>query len=220
MCKVNFVTEFNTFMRYARDNSLSLRERMFWVALFYIANDRAIYNEQTQEYDWPDGFIQVSNNELNLYTCLDKRAIENIRNGMKQRGLIDFVPGMKNKKHPAYKINYLTACDVGDKIVPNHTPNNAPNHVPNHTPNHVPNHTPNHVPDSVPKGGFLGTNLHPTMPPYPKPNNININNNQGGEGARENQMHFHRGIGFVDLQREPEGNRSEGLVPMGREAGL
>ena len=47
MSKVNFVSEFNLFMRYARDSSLSLRERMLWIALFYIANDRATVNEQT-----------------------------------------------------------------------------------------------------------------------------------------------------------------------------
>lgn len=85
MSKVNFVSEFNLFMRYARDSSLSLRERMLWIALFYIANDRATFNEQTQEYDWPDGFIHVSNGELNLYCCLDKRAIETLRNGLKQQ---------------------------------------------------------------------------------------------------------------------------------------
>ena len=51
MSKVNFISEFNLFMRYARNNNLSLRERMLWIALFYIANDRATYNEQTQEYD-------------------------------------------------------------------------------------------------------------------------------------------------------------------------
>ncbi len=31
MCKVNFVSEFNSIMRYARDYSLSLRERMLWI---------------------------------------------------------------------------------------------------------------------------------------------------------------------------------------------
>ncbi len=48
MSKVNFVSEFNAIMRYARDNCLPLRERMLWIALFYIANDRAVYNEQTE----------------------------------------------------------------------------------------------------------------------------------------------------------------------------
>ncbi len=133
MSKVNFVSEFNMFMRYARDNSLSLRERMLWIALFYVANDRATYNEQTQEYEWPDGYIQVSNNELNLYCCLDKRAVETLRNTLKQRGLIDFIAGQKNKRNPAYKINYLSV-NVGYKIVPNPPPNNAPNDDPNTPP--------------------------------------------------------------------------------------
>ena len=94
MCKVNFVSEFNMIMRYARNNGLSLRERMLWIALFYIANDRAIYNERTEEYDWPDGFISVSNGELNLYSCLDKRGIDTLRNSLRQRGVIDFTPGV------------------------------------------------------------------------------------------------------------------------------
>ena len=93
MSKVNFVNEFNLFMRYARNNGLSLRERMLWIALFHIANDRAIYNEQTQEYDWPEGLFFVSHGELYSFCCLDKRSIETLRNSLKQRGLIDFKPG-------------------------------------------------------------------------------------------------------------------------------
>ena len=147
MSKVNFVSEFNLFMRYARDNGLSLRERMLWIALFYVANDRAVYNEQTSEYDWPDDFIQVSNGELNLYCCLDKRAIETLRNQLMQRGLIEFVPGKKNKRNPAYKIHYLSV-NVGYKIVPNTPPNYVPNDVPNNDPNDDPNTAPNPSPFS------------------------------------------------------------------------
>ena len=85
MSKVNFVSEFIAIMRYARDYSLTLRERMLWIALFYAANDRAVYNEHAQEYDWPDGFFQVSNGELNLYSSLDKRAVETLRTALQQR---------------------------------------------------------------------------------------------------------------------------------------
>ena len=42
MSKVNFISEFNLFMRYARNNNLSLRERMLWIALFYIANHKDV----------------------------------------------------------------------------------------------------------------------------------------------------------------------------------
>ena len=141
VCKVNFVSEFNLFMRFARNNNLSLRERMLWIGLFYIANDRAIYNDQIKDYEWPDDFMLVSHNELNLYCCLDKRGIEAVRNQLRQRGLIDFRPGVKNRSNPAYKINYLSP-DVGYKNVPNDVPNDVPNHVPNDVPNHVPNDVP------------------------------------------------------------------------------
>ena len=167
MCKVNFVSEFNLFMRFARNNNLSLRERMLWIGLFYIANDRAVYNDQTKDYEWPDDFMLVSHNELNLYCCLDKRAIETLRNQLRQRGLIDFRPGVKNKSNPSYKIIYLSP-DVGYK--------NVPNDVPNHVPNDVPNDVPNHVPNDVP-------NLYPSVSPLPKyksgnPEKRNINQNK------------------------------------------
>lgn len=230
MSKVNFVSEFNSFMRYARDSSLSLRERMLWIALFYVANDRATYNEQTQEYDWPDDFIQVSNGELNLYCCLDKRAIETLRNNLKQRGLIDFQAGQKNKRNPAYKLLYLST-DVGYKKVPNPPPNNAPNDVPNHAPNYAPNHVPNDAPRYTPSHAenppVLGANLYPTMPPYSKykytNQEIGGNESRTGTGAEQtrypNAGNFQHqpSQGFVDLGAAAPA--CEGFVPLPWEEG-
>ena len=202
MSKVNFVSEFNSIMRYARDYSLSLRERMLWIALFYIANDRAVYNEQTQEYEWPDGFIQVSNGELNLYCCLDKRAIETLRNTLKQRGVLDFQPGVKNKRNPAYKLNYLT---VGCKNVPSNVSSGASNTVSNHVPNPVPNDAPGYTEQEA----RLGTKMHPTMSPYLKVNNINHTRMQAGAGVSQ-------GMNFVDLNVPPV---CSGFVPLPWEEG-
>lgn len=229
MSKVNFVSEFNLFMRYARDSSLSLRERMLWIALFYIANDRATYNEQTQEYDWPDDFIQVSNGELNLYCCLDKRAIETLRNGLKQRGLIDFQPGQKNKKNPAYKINYLSV-NVCYKKVPNDVPSNVPKDAPNNVPNNAPSNAPDPVPDRAVNNGAFGAKMHPTMPPYPK--DKYANNPQSGYGGGINPSSGQRytpdsngggnqpaagDFGFVDLSKN--GGGCEGFVQLPWEEG-
>ena len=72
--------------------------------LYYFKN---MYNEHTQEYDWPDGFFQVSNGELNLYSSLDKRAVETLRTALQQRSILDYRPGIKNKRNPAYKMNLL-----------------------------------------------------------------------------------------------------------------
>lgn len=134
MCKVNFVDEHNCFMRYARNNLLTGRERLLWLALFTIANDRAIYNANTRSYEWPDGFFPVTNSELSSHSTLDKRGIESIRNRLKQRGLIDFEKGERNAKAPMYKINYLS-LNVGYKFVPNDAPNVPPNDMSNVPPN-------------------------------------------------------------------------------------
>lgn len=203
MSKVNFVSEFNLLMRYARNNGLSMRERMLWIALFYLANDRAIYNEQTKDYDWPDGFIPVSNGELNLYCCLDKRAIDTLRNSLKQRGLIDFTPGLKNKRNPAYRLNYLSV-NVGYKNVPNDVPNNDTKNAPNNVPNDVPKDASNSVPNTS---------------PYPKYNKYPCVNQRE---TRAKEVHPKRNgankaqagidFGFVDLDN---GDCSEaGFVPL------
>lgn len=159
MSSINFIDEFNCFMRYARNNQLNGRERLLWTALFSIANDRAIYNAQTRVYEWPGDFFPVPNGELTLHSTLDKRGIESVRNSLKQRGLIDFHAGFKNKKPAEYKINYLSV-DVGYKIVPNDVPNNAPNSVPKDVPNVVPNNVPNNAPfiidiNNLQNGGSL-----------------------------------------------------------------
>ena len=194
MSRVNFVSEFNAIIRYARDNCLPLRERMLWIALFYVANDRAVYNDHTQEYEWPDGYIQVSNGELGLYCCLDKRGIETLRNTLKQRGILDFRPGLKNKRNPAYKLNYLT---VGCK--------NAPNDATNSVPSYVPNVVPNHVARYAEQEDMLGAKMCPAVSPYPKDKYTNQTTN----GVGVNQ-----GIGFVDLSAPPV---CTGFVPLPRE---
>ena len=148
MCRVNFLKEFNLIMRYSKQYGLSLRERMLWIALLYIANDRAVYDEQIGAYDWPDDYFPVSNGELELESTLDKRAISTVRNSLKQRGLIDFRPGMKNARVPEYRLIYRS-LHVGCKIVPNDVPNMSPTMYPTnpqectqHVPNSVPNETP------------------------------------------------------------------------------
>lgn len=128
--KVNFVSEFNAIMRYARNNGLSSRERLLWIGLFTVANDRAIYNEQTGEYDWPEGYISIPNGELTLQTTLNKRGIETVRESLKELGVIEYIPGARNTQVPRYKLNYLTV-NVGYKSVPNDVPSIIPNDVPN-----------------------------------------------------------------------------------------
>lgn len=183
MSRVNFLDEFRSIMRYASQNGLSMRERMFWIALFYIANDRAVYNKNAGIYEWPDGYFPVSNSELNLYGCLDKRGVDSIRNQLKQRGILEFTKGMRNSKNPMYKLNYLSP-HVGCKNVPNDVPNNVPNNVPNDAPNSVPNNVPKVPPlPKTKETGLDKTKASETATPSPS-------GEDGDGGSITNLIHY------------------------------
>lgn len=179
MSQQNFVEQFRLFMEYARKNSMHSRECMLWVSLFYLANEEATYNAETQTYEWPDDFFAVSNGELNSYGRFDKQAVESLRNRLKQRGLIDFIKGNRNNTTPMYRIHYFVKA--GNKIIPNiyanNTPNNDANHIPNNTPNNHANNDTNHIPN---------------MPPL----RVNINNNIPGNTGS--------GIDYFDDEEDQE----------------
>ena len=95
----NYVREHRRFIRYASDNKLTSAERLLWYALI------EIFNEESEGNVWTDDFIRISNNRV-LMLC-DPMGIDTMvraRNGLKQRGLIDFKPGSRNKENPAYRI--------------------------------------------------------------------------------------------------------------------
>ena len=113
---VNFIKQFKLIMEYGKRNKLSSYERMFYVALFYCANQYAMANENQ---DWPEEYFPVSNSEINSWTGFDERAIRNLRNNLKQRGLIDFKKGDGKKHDPQYRFFYLQ--QTGYKIAPDRT---------------------------------------------------------------------------------------------------
>lgn len=146
MCTINFVREFGLMMEEARRECLGCRERMLWIALFYIANDRAKYNAQTQTYEWPEGFFVVPNYELDSYCDLNKKAVLDLRNRLKQRGYIDFSKGDRNAEKPMYKLNYLSLREFGGENAPKEAPNIYPNSAPKEAPNIYPNDDPKRGP--------------------------------------------------------------------------
>lgn len=175
--KISYVAELNAFMRYARNECLTGRERLLWIALFNAANERALRNAMTKDQDWPGDFFPVANGEINLNSTLDKRAIEATRNSLKQRGLIDFRPGSRNKKNPEYRLFYLSN-GVGHNFVPNGVPNNAPNGVPNTSPT-----------------------MYPTMAPY-----IDIDKIRVSTGEEENKNSAYHQDGGADDSSEGKEN--------------
>lgn len=103
MCYVNYVRESMAFMEYASDERISGSERLLWQALFHIMNQRA------KGSDWPEGFISIPNARILFYASFGEDTLVAARNKLKQRGLIDFTPGKKNKAAPQYKMNYFSA---------------------------------------------------------------------------------------------------------------
>ena len=98
---INYVREHTRFMEYATDEHLTSSERLLWYALMHIMNARAQGNV------WPEEYIRISNDRLLSYCPMKYDTMAAARNSLKQRGLIDFVSGNKNKLSPSYKINYF-----------------------------------------------------------------------------------------------------------------
>ena len=103
MCYVNFVREHMAFIEFASDKNLTGNERTFWYALIHIMNQRA------NGSDWPEDFISIPNSRLLSYVPFSENKIQEIRNRLKQLGLIDFRKGDRNKRAPEYKMVYFSA---------------------------------------------------------------------------------------------------------------
>lgn len=101
MPKVNYIREINRFMEYACDEHVTASERLLWYALMHICNQRA------QGAVWPDEYIRVSNDRLLSLCPMKYDTMVTARNGLKQRGLIEFIKGEKNKLSPAYRMCYF-----------------------------------------------------------------------------------------------------------------
>lgn len=144
MSQINFVAEFRAIMETCRRDSVSGRTRLLWIALFYLANDRAREDEQTGAWEWPDEFFPVNNYELATHCPLEKRAILEARNRLKQMGVIDFKAGDNAMKPAKYRIKYLSVSQWC-KNAPQHAPQEAPQHAPQEAPQHAPQGAPYYI---------------------------------------------------------------------------
>ena len=151
MSQINFVAEFRAIMETCRRDSVPGRTRLLWIALFYLANDRAREDEQTGAWEWPDEFFPVNNAELATHCPLEKRAILEARNRLKQMGVIDFKAGDNAMKPAKYRIKYLSVSQRC-KIAPQHAPQEAPQHAPQEAPQHAPQGAPYYININMDKG--------------------------------------------------------------------
>ena len=141
MSQINFVAEFRAIMETCRRDSVPGRTRLLWIALFYLANDRAQEDEQTGAWEWPDDFFPVNNAELATHCPLEKRAMLEARNRLKQMGVIDFKAGDNAMKPAKYRVKYLSVCQRYK---------NAPQEVPQQVPQEVPQQAPQSAQQGVP----------------------------------------------------------------------
>lgn len=102
--QVNYVKEINAFHSYANARLLSAGERLLWFGLMDYIN-----RHEAAGAEWPAGYICISNKQLVSHVPFGENALIDARNKLKQRGLLEFIPGKKNKEAPQYKIHYLTA---------------------------------------------------------------------------------------------------------------
>ena len=149
---VNYVREINAFHRYANVNFLGSSERLLWFGLMdYINLHYASGSE------WPGDFISIPNKGILSHVPFGEDTLTEARSRLKQRGLIEYLPGKKNKEAPKYRIHYFsmelsTGCQQ-----------NVGTDYPEKTGN-VPGNMPGNVPGSQP---YINLNVTPRNP---KPN--------------------------------------------------
>lgn len=117
MAAVNYIVEHEAFIVYAQDNGLSAAEQLLWYALCHIFNRRA------QGGQWPDGFIRVTNKTVLSLLPFTEDTMAAARNRLKQRGVIDYVPGRKKAEIPMYRMIYFSVPAASDPEDPVFCPN-------------------------------------------------------------------------------------------------
>lgn len=218
--RVNFIEQHIMFMEYGKRNKLSSHERMFYIALFYCANSLAMRNKT---HEWPSDYFPVSNSDLNSLTGFDKRAISNLRNSLKQRGLIDFQKGNGKKSDPKYKIFYFT--EIGCEFVPDRGTNggenvpdtengykNAPVNSPTEYKN-APDTVPDSVPDTVPDDVLIGYENAPDI--Y-----TSLNNQTNNKINKNININKNNPFTSYPIMQEPEDISSEKMGIEGMDANI
>lgn len=108
---VSYVKECRAFTEFASDERITANEVVLWHALFELFNRRAASSI------WPDGFIPLPNGKVLALTTFGSgdsanETLRKARDNLKNRGLIDYIPGEKRKKAPMYRLHYFHALPI------------------------------------------------------------------------------------------------------------
>ncbi len=157
---VNYVREINAFHRYANVNFLGSSERLLWFGLMdYINLHYASGSE------WPGDFISIPNKGILSHVPFGEDTLTEARSRLKQRGLIEYLPGKKNKEAPKYRIHYFSmelSTGYQQNVGTDYTEKTG--NMPGNVPGNVPGNIPGNVPGSHP---YINLNVTPRNP---KPN--------------------------------------------------
>ncbi len=157
---VNYVREINAFHRYANVNFLGSSERLLWFGLMdYINLHYASGSE------WPGDFISIPNKGILSHVPFGEDALTEARSRLKQRGLIEYLPGKKNKEAPKYRIHYFSmelSTGYQQNVGIDYTEKTG--NMPGNMPGNIPGNIPGNVPGSHP---YINLNVTPRNP---KPN--------------------------------------------------
>ena len=110
---VFYIRERNAFYSWLTLNHISPTAQALWNALF------TIYNAQ----GWPDEWLEVPESLLCSYMHVGKQALYDARNQLKNKGLLDFQKGNRNKQAVKYRPIWLTPQDEADE-----TPQQGPSY--------------------------------------------------------------------------------------------
>ena len=182
---VNYVREINSFNRYANDNFVTAAERLLWFGLMDCINVNFANGSI-----WPGEFVPIPNKRLLSHVPYGEDALMDARNRLKQRGLIEYKPGQKNKTAPQYKIHYFNIEDfsTGYQQAFDSNPENTGN-MPGNMPGNVPGNVPGNMPD---------INLNVNYDVYPDVNpDVDVNTDDDADGVRAIAQERARAKGVV-----------------------
>ena len=157
---VNYVREINAFNRFANDNYLSSGERLLWFGLMDYINLHFASGSE-----WPGDFISIPNKGILSHVPFGEDALIDARNRLKQRGLLDYIPGKKNKEAPKYKICYFASTQFSTgyqqkiECCPENT-GNVPGNVQGKLPGKLPGNVQGKLPGKLP---HINLNVNQTV---------------------------------------------------------
>ena len=204
---VNYVREINAFNRYANINCLSSGERLLWFGLMDYIN-----LTYASGAEWPGDFIGVPNKSLLSHVPYGEDALIDARNRLKQRGLLEFIPGKKSKEAPKYKIRYFAASQLSTgyqqdcTFYPEKT-GNMPGNIGGNMPGNIGGNVPGNMPG---KPTNINLNVYSNVNPNVNPNVYEDDDAVAEERARANarevvdsafRQHFGRSATVAEANR-------------------